>query len=279
MNCPLCANHTTREFKTHGFWIRDCQFCRHRFTEIAADAHHARTVYNDDYFSGGGTAGYHDYVSDARLLRNRGRIYAKKLRKYTKPGKILDVGSAAGFVLQGFSDMDWHGVGIEPNSTMARFARDELNLRVVNSTLEDFASDEKFDLISMIQVVAHFFDVRSAFENARSLLNENGFLLIETWNRASLTERVFGKNWHEYSPPSVLHFFTSQILNEFADRYGFEKIASGRPAKWINGAHAKSLLRYKFQNSALENFVRLIPDKLDFPYPAEDLFWVLYRKK
>jgi SAM-dependent methyltransferase len=272
------VSHTTRAFKTHDFWIRDCLVCDHRFTEIAADSQHAQTIYTDDYFSGGASAGYHDYLSDARLLRERGRRYARILQKYAPTGKILDVGAAAGFVLQGFAETGWRAAGIEPNAEMARFARENLNLQVANSTLENFADDEEFDLISMIQVVAHFFDIQEAFENARRLLSENGFLLIETWNRASLAERVFGNNWHEYSPPSVLHFFTPQTLNNFAARFGFEKVAAGRPAKWINGAHAKSLLRYKFENTALENFIRVIPDRFDFPYPAEDLFWVLYRK-
>jgi len=278
MKCPLCASDTKRAFKTHGFWICDCLVCRHRFTEIAADSQHAQTIYTDDYFSGGTSAGYHDYLSDERLLRERGKRYGKMLQKYAPAGKILDVGAAAGFVLQGFADTGWRAAGVEPNPKMARFARESLNLPVATSTLENFADDEEFDLISMIQVVAHFFDIQEAFENARRLLAENGFLLIETWNRASLTERVFGNNWHEYSPPSVLHFFTPQTLNNFAARFGFEKVAAGRPAKWINGAHAKSLLRYKFENTALENFIRVIPDRFDFPYPAEDLFWVLYRK-
>jgi SAM-dependent methyltransferase len=264
-------------FQAHGFWIRDCKLCGHRFAEIPADENHVRQIYDDSYFNGGG-AGYNDYLSEKDLLVGRGQTYAKLLKKYASTGEMLDVGAAAGFLLKGFTDSGWQGQGIEPNANMARFARENLGLSVKVGTLETLPTDKKFDLISMIQVVAHFYDVPSAFENAVKLLKKDGFLLIESWNRESLTARFFGQNWHEYSPPSVLHWFSPRSLSEFAGKYGFEKIANGRPSKWISGAHAKSLLKHKLGNSPLSWPLKLVPDKLNFPYPAEDLFWLLLRK-
>jgi len=145
----------------------------------------------------------------------------------TKKGKLLDVGAAAGFILQGFTDAGWRGIGLEPNVEMARFGRDKFNLDVRCGSLESFETGERFDLISMIQVVAHFYNPRAAFEKAADLLNENGFLLVETWNRASLSARLFGANWHEYSPPSVLQWFSETGLTQFLKEFSFEKIARG----------------------------------------------------
>jgi SAM-dependent methyltransferase len=276
MNCPLCSKNSERAFETHGFWLRDCVACRHRFTEISADEAHVSEIYDDSYFTGGG-AGYSDYAQEAEMLRKRGRMYAEKLAKYAhKPGRMLDVGAAAGFILQGFADKNWSGTGLEPNENIAKIGREQFNSDIRRGSLESFETNEKFDLISMIQVVAHFYDPRKAFEKARSLLNENGFLLIETWNRDSFSARIFGKNWHEYWPPSVLQWFSLAGLTEFLTNFGFEKIAHGRPSKKISGAHAKSLLKYRLGDNYLLN---LIPDKFSFPYPSEDLFWALYKKK
>ena len=100
--------------------------------------------------------------------------------------------------------------------------------------------------------------------------------MIETWNRESFSARIFGQNWHEYSPPSVLQWFSLDGLTHFLGEIGFEKIAHGRPPKKISGAHAKSLLKYRLGNNFL---LKLIPDGLNFPYPSEDLFWAIYRKK
>jgi len=276
MNCPLCQSESKFAFEAKGFALRDCLSCAHRFTELAADEAHVSQIYDDSYFHGG-AAGYSDYLAESEMLKMRGQMYARKLEKQiSQKGKILDVGAAAGFLLKGFVDEGWKGVGLEPNAEMARFGRENLNLDIRQGSLETFEAREKFDLVSMIQVAAHFYSPAEAFRKAADLLSENGFLLVETWNRESLSARIFGKNWHEYSPPSVLQFFSEKGLTEFLKDFGFEKIGGGRPSKKISGAHAKSLLKYRVGDNFL---LKLIPDKLNFPYPSEDLFWALYRKK
>lgn len=276
MNCPLCQSESNFTFEAKNFPLYDCAKCAHRFTAILADENHIAEIYDDSYFKGGG-AGYDNYLQEAEMLEKRGAMYSKILGKYSdKKGKMLDVGAAAGFLLKGFESEKWEGIGLEPNAEMARFGRENLNLEIKQGSLEIFETNEKFDLVSMIQVAAHFYEPRKAFEKAFDLLNENGFLLIETWNRESLSARIFGKRWHEYSPPSVLQFFSEKGLTEFLKGIGFEKIGGGRPSKKISGAHAKSLLKYRLGDIFL---LKLIPEKINFPYPSEDLFWVLYQKK
>ncbi|MEP6903181.1 MAG: class I SAM-dependent methyltransferase [Actinomycetota bacterium] len=276
MNCPLCQSESKFAFDAKGFALRDCVKCNHRFAEIAANENHVAEIYGDSYFSVGG-AGYSDYLAEGEMLKRRGRMYAKKLAKFSAAkGKVLDVGAAAGFILQGFIENGWQGIGLEPNANVAATGREKFGLNISVGSLESFKTDEKFDLILMIQVVAHFYAPAGAFQKAFDLLNENGFLLIETWNRESISANIFGKNWHEYSPPSVLQWFSRNGLTRFLKDSGFEKIAHGRPPKKISGAHAKSLLKYRLGNNFL---LKLIPDKLNFPYPSEDLFWAIYRKK
>ena len=277
MKCPLCHSDSHKCFAIKGFNVLDCVKCNHRFANISADELHVAMIYDDLYFNGGG-AGYSDYFAEGNMLRERGKMYAKILSKYVDCGKILDVGAASGFILQGFTDENWTGIGLEPNATMAKYGREKLDLDIRQGSLETFnksKTDEKFDLVSMIQVAAHFYEPRKSFENAANLLEENGLLLVETWNRESFSAKIFGKNWHEYSPPSVLQWFSLNGLTEFLKDFGFDKVASGRPSKKISGEHAKSLLKYRLGDSFL---LKLIPDKLNFPYPSEDLFWALYRK-
>lgn len=275
MLCPLCKSESKFAFEAKGFPLRDCLKCGHRFAGISADEQHVSSIYDDSYFNGGG-AGYTDYFAEGEMLRKRGQMYAKKIEKFAKAGKMLDVGAAAGFILQGFTDENWSGIGLEPNGSMAKFGSEKLGLDVRQGSLESFKTDEKFDLISMIQVVAHFYDPRTAFETAANLLKEDGLLLIESWNRESFSARIFGKNWHEYSPPSVLQWFSLNGLTKFLKEFGFEKLAHGRPSKKISGEHAKSLLKYRLGDNPL---LKLIPSKINFPYPSEDLFWALYQKK
>jgi SAM-dependent methyltransferase len=279
--CPICGATSRRLFVKHEYWIHGCVGCHHRFAEITPAADHVSRIYNDHYFQAG-EAGYSDYCAEAPLLRARGQWYGRLLARYMPPHTVLDVGAAAGFILQGLRDSGWQGRGIEPNPRMAAYAATQLGLGVDPCSLEQFRSSEHFRLVSMIQVVAHFVDVRRALAAAAAVTESDGFLLTETWNRESWTARCLGEAWHEYSPPSVLHWFSPAGLRCLAAQFGFREIACGRPGKWISAGHAKSLLRYKLAGVPLGRLATgvldLLPDRLSLPYPAEDLFWALFQR-
>jgi len=273
MPCPLCRSASKFAFVAKGIDVLDCTVCGHRFAGVNGGEAHVSSVYADEYFTGGG-AGYSDYAAEGAMLCRRGRDYAARMRGHREPGRILDVGAAAGFVLEGFTQAGWTGVGLEPNAAMAALGRSR-GVNILQGTLESFSSDEQFDLVSMIQVAAHFYDPASAFGKAHSLLRPGGLLLVETWDRGSISARVFGKSWHEYSPPSVLNWWTKAGLSAFLSQLGFTRIEGGRPSKKISGGHVRSLLKYRLGDNVL---LKLIPDKVNFPYPSEDLFWALYKK-
>lgn len=282
MKCPICASQSHPDFIKHDYWIYTCDNCRHRFANISQSPQHTELVYGDGYFFDGG-AGYLDYTTESDLLIAHGERYANVLQKYARPGTVFDVGSAAGFILKGLTQKGWKGKGIEPNATMAAYARQTLHMDVETGIFEQYKAEQKFDLVTMFQVIAHFYDVRKALEITQNLLRKDGLLLVETWDRESLPVRLLGSHWHHYCPPSIVNWFSADGLNTLLLQFGFEEIARGRPSKWINGLHAKSLLKYKLASmkggSLLSPVFNIVPDKLKIPYPSLDLFWALYRKQ
>lgn len=284
LKCPICAGPAHPDFIKHDYTILACDNCRHRFANITQSPQHTESVYvqDDGYFFEGG-AGYLDYTSESNLLIAHGERYADILQKYTKPGTVFDIGSAAGFILKGLTRKGWQGKGIEPNDSMASYARRELKMDVATGIFEQYRTEEKFDLVTMVQVIAHVYDVRKALEITRNLLRQDGLLLVETWDRESLPARLLGANWHHYSPPSVVNWFSMDGLKMLIEQFGFKQIASGRPSKWITGSHAKSLVGYKLKGvkggSFLASVFNIIPDKVKIPYPSFDLFWALFRKQ
>ncbi len=281
--CPVCTcrDDPAPLFVKHGHPILRCPGCGHRFAAAAPAPDHVARVYGDDYFTGGG-AGYGDYLGEGPLLRAHGQFYARIVARHRPPGTVLDVGAAAGFVLQGLIDGGWTGGGIEPNAAMAEHARSVLGVPVTTGAFEAIEPTAPVDLVSMIQVIAHFPDPRLAVQLASAWLKPGGLLLVETWDRSSWTARVLGRHWHEYSPPSVLHWFSRAGLARLAGSVGFRALDRGRPVKRLNGAHAKSLLRYKLAGLPLgrtaARLLDLVPDRLVLRYPAEDLFWMLFEK-
>jgi SAM-dependent methyltransferase len=273
-DCPSCGgrNHEV-VFEVHGFPILHCASCEHRFTPVSDGDSHVEEVYSDGYFTQGG-AGYSNYLGERELLTASGRHYGEVLARYTPLGHVLDVGSAAGFILKGMTEAGWKGSGIEPNARMAAYAREKVGVRVDVGTLEHAALREPVDVVSMVQVVGHFFDLRRAFEAAERVTRPGGLWLIEAWDYGSAPARLLGSRWHEYSPPSVVHWFTRASLARTVERFGFREIGHGRPQKRIALSHAKSLLAFKAPTLA-----KLVPSiELSLPYPTLDVFYGVYRK-
>ena len=282
MNCTVCeSNNNEVSFLKNEYRILNCTDCNHFFTDFAVSPEKLDAIYSDDYFFGGGV-GYNDYILQEGMLTRRGEYYAAKIGRYMVTGKVLDIGSAAGFILKGFENKGWKGTGIEPNAFMAEYGRTVVGVNVKQGTLENVELRDKFDLIILIQVVAHISNMKSSIDIMSEYLKPGGHILIETWNRDSITAKIFGKHWHEFSPPSTLNYFSKKSLKEIMRQQNFSLVGQGTPKKMIHSTHAKSFIKHKLLESKslkwMSGLTSLIPENLILPYPAEDLFWFLFKK-
>lgn len=281
MQCKICHGPTRYVFEKSGFPIHECAGCRHRMTYPHKAETHVSEVYSDSYFKGGG-AGYPDYLLEKSMLTRHGCFYSRLAQKIlSRTGSVIDVGAAAGFILIGFSENGWVCTGVEPNESMARHARDKLGLDVRTETVERFTTDKKVDCVVLIQVIAHLIDPASVIDNLRKFLKTGAVVLVETWDYQSVTAKIFDRHWHEYSPPSVLHWFSQKSCDLLFDKKGFAKIASGRPPKKIVAAHAIALTNFKTGNKYFSKILDIIgwiiPKGFEIPYPFDDVFWTIYR--
>lgn len=277
MPCPVCNGQARTGHSVGGYTYYRCD-CGLQFLPAGIDV---SAVYGDDYFFGGG-AGYPNYLQEGPLIKARGRHYAHIVAHHAAPRRLLDVGAAAGFILRGFQDCGWNGIGIEPNTTMAAYARQISGVAVQVGTLEDFSAEGQFDLVLMIQVLEHVRDLQQATATAARITRSGGLWFLSTIDGGSPLAKAMGGGWQGYAPPSVLRIFSRRALDRLMGYLGFARIAWGRPLIWISGAHAKSILAYRAGdgpvNSALAGLARVIPDRLALPYPGLDFSWSLYRK-
>jgi SAM-dependent methyltransferase len=269
-------------FRKNGFDIYECRDCHTQFCGLDTDEEsYLAKNYSDAYFFEGG-AGYPDYLEEKDILIKHGDYYANILKKIISPGRMLDVGAAAGFLMSGFQQNGWQCTGIEPNKHMAEFGKHKLKLSLKTGDIEHFESNDKFDLISMIQVIGHIFNLDMALNNVSSLLKDNGLLLIECWDRGSLASKLWGRKWHEYSPPSVINWYTKKSLRQIMERHGYKLLTTGRPKKQISLEHALSLVSNEIKLfRQIKTIVNKVAKSKDiyFTYPPFDLFYAIYRKE
>ena len=276
-----CTEPKTDLFTKKGYLIKECKTCGHRFTDIKDINSHLAEAYSDDYFFEG-KDGYPNYLEEKEMLYRSGKKYTRIMSKYTKPGRVLDVGCAAGFILKAFDDAGWECYGVEPNDTMASYGRKELKLDIRTGGMETFSADQKFDLINLIEVIGSLYDLDKAMENVSALCKQGGFAMVESWDMKCLAARFFGANWHEYCPPSVVHWYSDETLTQLFRYYGFELIARGRPSKKINLKHGLAIIAENSSKSKLKknffNFLSRALGNAKIPYPPVDVKWYLFKK-
>jgi len=192
--------------------------------------------YGDNYFAGGGTAGYADYLSTGHLVVASARHYARQIAPHLghQAGTLLEIGCAAGFALQGFAQAGWEVTGIDPNESMVTKANEHKAGSAFVGTLESASSinglqvpEAGFDLVVLQQVVAHLNNLPIAQAELKRLVRPGGSVLVETWDSASYSARLLGKRWHEYSPPSAIHYFSRASLDQFMAMINLRRIAKG----------------------------------------------------
>lgn len=277
-NCSKTHNFL---FKKNGYDVMACSFCELGYVNIPGFEAEVKSVFNDDYFFGG-KDGYPDYLREKDLIIESGKQYGNILSKYCKPGRLLDVGSAAGFILTGYKETGWQGVGIEPNATLAAYARNTQKVDVHTDTLDSFTSEELFDAISLIQVIGCLPELDDGMKKITKLLKPGGYIIVESWRRESWTARMFGKYWHEYCPPKVINWFTDNAIDSLFISHGYKPIDSGKPVKKINVNHGLTLAKESLPKIPLKTpmtnaLIRMF-GKYTVKYPAFDLKWYLYQK-
>ena len=117
--------------------------------------------------------------------------------------------------------------GIEPGPNAAN-ARETFRLNIIDDFFEshDFGN-ERFDLIIMVHVLEHFYDVRRALAKCRNLLKDNGALFVEVPNILEpfrSLDHYFLRYVHpvNYSPDTIklmLYRHGYSVVYEYHDRF------------------------------------------------------------
>lgn len=142
--------------------------------------------YEEDYFLADyeRTYGrsYEEDEANLRLLARR-RLHHLKPLTNERPGRLLEIGCAAGFFLDEARTSGFDVTGIEISAWGCNLARKK-GLRVLHSSFieptlegEALVQKERFDVVAAFYVIEHFADQRRVFETISSLLKPGGLFL------------------------------------------------------------------------------------------------------
>lgn len=227
--CPLCKsglflNH--KEIKDHSisqesFILCECASCNLVFTNPRPDKKNIQSYYQSDA-----------YISHQDKTTSITDVLYKLVRSYTigqkikllnslKPskGRILDIGSGTGYLLEAAKKNGWDVQGLEPGKVARKIAKSK-GLKI-NKNL-DSIEDEKFDCITLFHVLEHLHDLRKDTKKILNLLKTDGYLIIGVPNRNSWDANHYKEKWAAWDVPRHLYHFNTKSFLAFTDNYKLE---------------------------------------------------------
>jgi dolichol-phosphate mannosyltransferase len=279
--CPLCKTGKTKVFcEKNGYQIYVCAACRLKFVYPVPDA---TAIYSRDYFFGAtGGFGYTDYDRDKEPMVPAFTEYLRRIEMLLpERGPLLDVGAATGFFLSLATRRGFEPHGVEISSYAAERAR-EKGIAVITGTIADLPAEERFKVVTMLDVIEHVADPRSEIIRVHKLIAPKGLLVINTPDAGSLYARVMGKRWHLLVPPEHLYYFNRANMRSLLSKTGFDVIT-------ISTIGKKFTLPYIFKTlHAWQNFLlwKYLADfcssgflaRISIPINLRDNMFVIARK-
>ena len=157
------------------------------------------------------------------------RIYRKWKKREIVPnfirnGKILEVGcSYGGFLLQ-LKKLGWIVKGIEINEKAVDFAKNLLNLDILNIDLEEFTPEFLYDKIYLRMVIEHLESPKKIIKRLHSFLKPKGRLILSIPDFSGLEVKIFKKYAYTLQLPYHLYHFTPSSIKRYLKAAKFSKI-------------------------------------------------------
>lgn len=162
-----------------------------------------------------------DYLKFEKHFQN---IFLKRygiIKKYSKKGRVLEIGSSTGTFLNIFRKEGWEVLGVEPSSS-ALFAKSR-GINVLNSSFEkaDLKSNY-FDLVVLNHTLEHFENPRVILSKVNKVLKRGGLVFIDVPNFGSLSSKLMGRAWPYILPNEHFCHFSPKSLAFLIGKTGFK---------------------------------------------------------
>lgn len=137
-----------------------------------------------------------NFVSQAKGRELTFEKSLKLIEKYSKKGKILDIGTAGGSFLHVAKKRGWEVYGIEPNKWLCEWSKKNYGLDIKPGTLSDYKfEDNYFDVVTLWDVLEHVPDPKALLSEINNILKKDGLLIVNYPDIGSLVSKIMGRKW------------------------------------------------------------------------------------
>lgn len=164
----------------------------------------------------------------------------------TEEKTILDVGAGTGDFLISCNKNSWKIFGVEPNSEARKLAKEKEI--VLEKDIKAY-TDKKFDVITLWHVLEHIENLFEYLKTLKTLLKENGTLVVAVPNYKSYDAQFYKEFWAAYDVPRHLWHFSQNSISKLFSEVSM-KIVKTIPMKF--DAYYVSLLSEKYKSKKMK---------------------------
>ncbi|MCK5582369.1 MAG: class I SAM-dependent methyltransferase [Elusimicrobiales bacterium] len=224
VKCEICGSDDSKPFCSakcpdgparENFVINKCEICGFVLVNPRPDKDEMKPFYFDEYY--GKPSWIMKRVSNSAVsffsfLRKR------RIHKYKKAGKILDIGCGDGTFLNYMRACDWKVFGVETSeSGCGRCEKKKINV-----SKDITFQSEYFDIITLWQSLEHMENPFGVLKEIHKVLAEDGVLIISAPNINSMEYAIFDRFWFHLDLPRHLHHFSGATLKKLLQKSGFK---------------------------------------------------------
>lgn len=181
--CYICKSNKTKKIHNlKNFYRYKCKNCNVVFIHPHPDSEGLASIYKKEYYHSWGIQ--KGNVENLQKMKMKtAEAWLEKIEKYTKPGKILDVGCAMGFFMEAAKKRGWEPSGIELSDYSSSIAESKFPGSVYKDKFENINFHaNSFDCIVMSDLLEHLEDPTKAIEKTHNMgLSPNSCqVLVET---------------------------------------------------------------------------------------------------
>jgi len=146
--------------------------------------------------------------------------FNRKINKKINKGKLLDIGCGDGFLLRMQKENGWDVYGQDINPKAVTNLK-KLGIKCYSCDISRLPYKKYFDVITLFHVLEHIDNPKKFLLKIKSLIKNNGSLIIEVPNINSLEANIFKSGNIYLGAPVHLFQFSEQNLRLLLETNGF----------------------------------------------------------
>ncbi len=236
MRCNNCQSEDIKSlYKLKKYDVVQCRNCGLRFSYPPLKHDYEEGYFkkeHKEYFSSC-KQGYNE--EDSPKIKNF-KQGLEEIQKFSKKGRIFDIGCATGVFLDICKKNSWNSYGIDISKYATDYAKKKFKVKAEAGEVTKIKNKVKFfDVVSMWDTIEHVENPSGTLKKVRKILKKDGILFISTINEKSLMN-FFAHFIYKISfglikkpilllhPEQHLTHFSEESLKDMLNRMGFEII-------------------------------------------------------